>query len=125
MVPLSVLGQLRREMVEQLESSLPQPVRTILPTSGLQLLRSKIAPPEPPSVTSFRILCRTPEQVRSLVDQIDASRSSQRTLNWELIADFQDLREYREAISHARSKSVVLWTATPRIQKAGEMDCFG
>ena len=41
-----------------------------------------------------------------------------------LIADFADLREYREAVQRARTAQVPLLLAPPRIQKPGEMGLF-
>jgi putative protease len=41
-----------------------------------------------------------------------------------LVADFQDLREYREAVGIARAAGIPLDLATPRIQKPGETGIF-
>jgi len=60
------------------------------------------------------VLCRTLEQVKACVElKVD-----------RLIADFQDIREYGEAVRIARESDHTLLVATPRIQKPGEMGLF-
>jgi putative protease len=41
-----------------------------------------------------------------------------------LIVDFQDIREYRQAVEIARASGHTLLLATPRIQKPDEMGLF-
>lgn len=134
MVPLSVLGKLRKQMLEQLDRSLPMPevvlcrddalerLRNQLPKSEVEATRSGIRENSDSSHTTstadavplLTILCRTLDQVRACVDlKVD-----------RLIADFQDIREYREAVQIARSSDSTLLLATPRIQKPGEMGLF-
>jgi putative protease len=134
MVPLSVLGKLRKQMIEQLDKSLPMPdvllsrdnalerLRNELPRNDVDTARSEIRENSNRSLTTpatnvapqLTILCRTLDQVRACID-----------LNVErLIADFQDIREYREAVRIARTSGNTLLLATPRIQKPGEMGLF-
>jgi U32 family peptidase len=152
MVPLSVLGKLRKQMIEQLDNSLPMPEVVLCRDNALERLRNELPAREfltavasddqqktidkgkvagtlrvsqqiadgtlsvPATLT---VLCRTLDQVRACVD-LNVDR-----LNVDrLIADFQDIREYREAVQIARSSDNTLLLATPRIQKPDEMGLF-
>lgn len=162
MVPLSVLGKLRRDLVDLLTEFVHRPLeRTIAaepqlpklradlvtllapssapsgatgsasagaevnPTIGIRAFESDsskgtLAEPVPPggagheAKPALRILARTLKQVDILLEQGER----------DLYADFQDIREYREAISRAKSAGASLFPATPRIQKPGEMGLF-
>ena len=115
MVPLSVLGKLRKQMIEQLENSLPMPEVVLCRDNALERLRKQLPGIESQTATPIlTVLCRTLDQVRACVDlKVD-----------RLIADFQDIREYREAVQIARSSNHTLLLATPRIQKPDEMGLF-
>ncbi|HEV7280437.1 MAG TPA: DUF3656 domain-containing protein [Pirellulaceae bacterium] len=157
MVPLSVLGKLRRDLVDLLTEFVHRPLqRTVasepqLPRlrvelatllapsggtgsasasagenssiadelSGSDLNSGTLAEPVPPEGSgngqaSLRILARTLKQVDVLLEQGER----------DLYADFQDIREYREAIDRAKAAGASLFPATPRIQKPGEMGLF-
>jgi U32 family peptidase len=113
MAPLSVLGKLRHQMIEQLAiSSESRSNRRILPS-----LPTRSAEPGADAVMrppTLRVLCRTLEQLE------DAVRSGSSSL----IADFQDIREYRAAVETAAQHGATIYLATPRIQKPGEMGIF-
>ena len=115
MVPLSVLGKLRKQMIEQLDRSLPMPKVVLSRDNSLERLRHNLPGRESQTVEPIlTVLCRTLDQVRACVDlKVD-----------RLIADFQDIREYREAVQIARSSENTLLIATPRIQKPDEMGLF-
>ncbi len=116
MVPLSILGKLRRELLEQLQSSLPRRQRPLSPSDCLSHLRSSLPPVIPTAGVSPRLmlLCRNLEQLTAaLTAGVDG-----------LIADFADLREYRQAVQLARAAQIPLLLAPPRIQKPGEMGLF-
>lgn len=115
MVPLSVLGKLRKQMIEQLDRSLPMPEVVLSRDNSLERLRHNLPARESQTVAALlTVLCRTLDQVRACVDlKVD-----------RLIADFQDIREYREAVQIARSSENTLLIATPRIQKPDEMGLF-
>ena len=115
MVPLSVLGKLRKQMIEQLDRSLPMPEVVLSRDNSLERLRHNLPGRESQTVAPLlTVLCRTLDQVRACVDlKVD-----------RLIADFQDIREYREAVQIARSSENMLLIATPRIQKPDEMGLF-
>lgn len=115
MVPLSVLGKLRKQMIEQLEESLPMPEVVLCRDNALDRLRHELPGRDvQTSLPLLTVLCRTLDQVRACVElKID-----------RLIADFQDIREYREAVQIARGSDRILLLATPRIQKPDEMGLF-
>ena len=115
MVPLSVLGAIRKQMIGQLDASLPMPEIRLCRDSALDRLRQQLPERLPRLQTpTLAVMCRTMEQLRCCLElKIDS-----------LIADFQDIREYREAVDIARASSRSLLLATPRIQKPEEMGLF-
>lgn len=156
MVPLSVLGSLRRQIVGRLQEARETAARTprcisetpVLSQLGRESFNNASALPKrpplrsggrgdlletsdvEPSVSLFNtdttsgaddsthpqllVLCRTLHQLRSLLEHGIHT----------IYADFQDIREYREAVAAARSHDARIVLATPRIQKPGEMGIF-
>lgn len=123
MIPLSVLGSLRREMVQQLEnSSAVLPTRRIADESALVALRGTLpartveASHEDTNERSpaLRVLCRSLTQLHNV---LEAGVTS-------VMVDFQDIREYRQAVEIAHAASAEIFIATPRIQKPGETGIF-
>jgi U32 family peptidase len=109
MVPLSVLGKVRRLMIEQLQASLPSKSVRLANDSGLQRLRSQLPAREVTAAASMiTILCRSLDQLK-VCTTLAVDR---------LIADFADIREYREAVAMCRESGHALLLAPPRIQKA-------
>ena len=115
MVPLSVLGSIRKQMIGQLDTSLPMPEIRLCRDSALDRLRQQLPERLPRLQTpTLAVMCRTMEQLRCCIElKIDS-----------LIADFQDIREYRQAVDIARSAGRSILLATPRIQKPEEMGLF-
>ncbi|MFN9718282.1 MAG: DUF3656 domain-containing protein [Planctomycetota bacterium] len=115
MVPLSVLGRLRREIIDQLTNSLPIRAVRLSEASAVDQLRADMSRgSETHGTTSVAVMCRNLEQVR-ICCSLEVDR---------LIADFADLREYRDAVELCRTHGKPLLLATPRIQKPGEMGLF-
>lgn len=123
MIPLSVLGSLRREMVQQLEdSSAVLPTRRIADESALAVLRGTLPTRTAEAshegtderTSELRVLCRSLTQLRNV---LEAGVTS-------VMVDFQDIREYRQAVESAHAASAEVLIATPRIQKPGEMGIF-
>ena len=133
MIPLSVLGGLRRQMIAQLEeSSVALPVRHVAESSALKALRStiplaratsllssggekeQITDPLPEKSPVLRVLCRSLSQLNSVLDSEVES----------VMVDFQDIREYGQAVEIAHAANAEIFIATPRIQKPGEMGIF-
>ncbi|HEX3600207.1 MAG TPA: DUF3656 domain-containing protein [Lacipirellulaceae bacterium] len=115
MAPLSVLGQLRHQMIEQLTaSSVARPARRIVAT-GNSKLSECVQDPLPAAPTpKLRVLCRTLGQLEGAI----------RSGCNELFADFQDIREYRRAVETTNEHHASIYLATPRIQKPGEAGVF-
>ncbi len=115
MIPLSVMGKLRRQLVDALNQSATElAAPRIANRSGLQTLRSTLPVRDirraGEGVPRLRVLCRSLEQIRT-VCELGVSG---------LYAELQDLREYREAVAIAAAAGVELYVATIRIQKPGE-----
>ena len=119
MVPLSVFGQLRRQLVQNLDDQSsrlrPRSLSTTDPVLPNLRASRALAPHSATDVSPrLRVLCRSWNQLQAMpVGQVASA-----------YADFQDIRQYRNAVSWAREKSLELYLATPRIQKPGEMGIF-
>ncbi|MCR9296085.1 MAG: U32 family peptidase [bacterium] len=139
MVPLSVLGQLRRAVIEALDAAR---VTRPLPCSAEDVTRSMLErvakqalpmrasalgnfldeSPGNPSGKSesesepwtLRVLCRSLSQV----EQVLSSGVK------HVIAELHDLREYRQAVEKAHQHAASLEIATLRIHKPGEDGLF-
>jgi len=112
MVPLSVLGQLRRQLIADLDASLDGTVyavaaQPVLPQLCRGLDDTAPAAPTPPTL---HVLCRELEQLRRVLD-LGVQ---------DVYADFQDIRQYRPAVQAARAAGARIFLATPRIEKPGE-----
>ncbi len=126
MIPLSVLSELRHKMIRQLEGSAARvPMRRIASESALAALRESekhdsLTPPRSPvsslahDVCRLRLLCRTLDQLRVVLAHGER----------QVAVDFQDIREYREAVAIAHESAAQIWLATPRIQKPEETGLF-
>jgi len=117
MVPFSVLGKLRRELVTKLDdacASVPQ--RTIYASSALDHLRSSLphASQTRPNKPILSVLCRSLAQLEFVLHSGEK----------QVIVDFADIREYREAAQRAHDSGATILLATPRIQKPDEMGIF-
>lgn len=119
MVPFSVLGKLRHQMVEKLDEALATPAaRQIAAESVLPRMRAagveNSTATNASSTPQVHVLCRSLPQLKEVLDL--GIRS--------LYADFQDIREYRPAAALAKEHGASLFLATPRIQKPDEVGIF-
>lgn len=139
MAPLSVLGKLRHAMTDrlrELERTHPKTRRPApLDPAHLEQSRKQLAElrqgvssqqpkrlgepagesdSRPTTVRQLHVLCRTLGQLESLGD-----RGVKR-----VYVDFQDIRQYGEAVATAHGQGQEIYLATPRIQKPGEMGLF-
>ncbi len=118
MVPLSVMGQLRRAMVSRLQEATPTSDSDrphIAASPVLPQLRGAIAPPPAqPASPRLSVLCRSLHQLRVLLEHGVS----------DMYVDFADIRQYREAVTLARTDGATLALATPRILKPGETGIF-
>lgn len=113
MVPLSILGKLRKQLVTELDKSMVErPARRSIHHDYLDQGPSQ----SPKDVTDAKLsfLARDKDQL-SCLTALDVAT---------VYCDFQDIREYREAVAIGRDADFELYLATPRIQKPGEMGIF-
>ena len=123
MAPFSVLGILRKQLIAELEElvlSRPIRQRTSNVNSAVQKIvstcRSKNTSEQPCGIEpTLHVM------VRTLIQLKVALRLGERNL----LADFSDIRQYREAVKLAKQESARLFIATPRIQKPSELGIFG
>jgi len=125
MVPMSLLNQLRRELVDRLESMasavparvlaaepvLPGLCKSIRSERERQLRTSAIDP----VAVELAVLCRRTDQIEAAV-RIGIST---------IYADYQDIKQYAIAVAAAHRGSAAIYLATPRIEKPGEANLFG
>ncbi len=125
MVPLSVLGQLRREMIARLNAPTPRPERTVAAAPVLPRLQAAIRDGQStvtePATPSLSVLCRTLQQLRTIAADLQNSDHADSAV---VYADFADIREYRDAVAIGRDAKIRVFPATPRIQKPGEIGLF-
>jgi U32 family peptidase len=118
MAPLSVLGSLRHELVRRLDAiAASAPVRMIAEPGVVDRMRaaaSRSQTPAPQVPPVLHVLCRSLEQLQGVLSQGAAS----------VMTDFQDIREYAEAVERAHAAGATIAIATPRIQKPDEIGIF-
>jgi putative protease len=116
MIPLSVLGKLRHEMIVSLDASARTP--SPRPTRSFQTKKLRWPSRNPLQANAqrpeLRVLCRSLDQLTAALDLHVRS----------VMADFQDIREYRQAAAMAAEGGAELLLATPRIQKPDEFGIF-
>ena len=119
MIPFSVLGQVRRDLLNGLESMQTQypsmPCATEQVTSRmLSSAQSQGTLPAKNEQPTLHVLCRSLAQLEIVLDHGVK----------HVYADFQDIRQYREAVEKAHRASASIFLATLRIQKPGELGLF-
>ena len=119
MIPLSVLSGLRHELIRQLDAAAETvPLRRIAPDAALPVLRKNIVRGDVPALLPgqphLHVLCRSVAQLNSVLECGIGS----------IYADFQDIRDYGEAVDRAHAAGATILLATPRIQKPDEMGIF-
>ena len=92
MAPLSVLGELRHRMIDALAKSLETPSRRRIVRHDNTEHLAKVGDNVPTQSTTLSVLCRT-------LEQLEAAAEVEAQL---LFADFQDIRQYRNAVEIAK-----------------------
>ncbi|MEQ8788569.1 MAG: DUF3656 domain-containing protein [Pirellulaceae bacterium] len=125
MVPLSVLGKLRHELIEQLDrlGDAP-PKRRIADGSPLAELRAQIPrdDAQPAARPALRVLCRSLEQLQAVLACNDDAGGAAPVTG--VLVDFMDIRQYRRAVEMCGAAGMEIHLATPRIQKPDEAGIF-
>lgn len=126
-IPLSILGELRKEMVLQLDlARTGPPTRTVAPHGTSTRMLESIQSQEPSEDLGAKRLVEaaiSPELtvlVRSLQQLEQVLQLGQKSV----YADFHDIREYRQAVQMSHAVGAVVFLATLRIQKPGELGLF-
>jgi putative protease len=120
MAPFSVLGVFRHDLVRRLEqlatAPLPRPIAAepVLPKFRATRTRSASEGTSQNLSAQLTVLSRSLPQLREVL----AAGVT------DVYVDFQDIREYREAVAVAREHSTTIFLGTPRIQKPDEMGIF-
>ena len=124
MVPLSVLGEIRKSLVDTVDRERITPLPRVVSADGAagRMLAKVVATPsvkradseEKQSEKRLRVLCRTMSQLEHVLA----------TGHRHVYVEFHDIREYRNAVAAAREASAEIYIATLRIQKAGEAGLF-
>ena len=122
MAPFSVLGSLRKKLIAALEDVVifrPSRQRTRDVTSVVQEIVSTVSSKNTPEQSSsidptLHVMVRTLQQLEAVL----------RLGEKNLVADFSDIRQYRESVEMAKQEDARLFIATPRIQKPSEMGIF-
>jgi putative protease len=123
MARLSLLGQLRHEMIRLLDAA------AMGPAVGQAICLAKLPAQVPgvgpvanvpqvanvgPDAIVWHVLCREPAQIESVLNSGVLS----------VMADFTDIDRYADAVRLARQHHAQILLATPRIQKPGEAEVF-
>ncbi|MDR3635607.1 MAG: DUF3656 domain-containing protein [Isosphaeraceae bacterium] len=119
LVPKSVLNGLRRDLIARLDEASARPApRRVAAEPVLPVLRAPIAAArgqEPESgVPQLAVLCRNTGQIKAALDEGITT----------LYADYQDIKQYAEAVAAVEGTAAALYLATPRIEKPGEGNLY-
>jgi U32 family peptidase len=124
MVPLSVLGDLRKRLVTALDEARTAPPSRPLtaPRAAVRMLaaareegaREVDHVGKRPAAPELHVLCRS-------LDQLDAALGAGVR---RLYAEFHDLRDYRAGVAAAREMGATIYLASLRIHKPGEDGLF-
>ena len=122
MVPFSVLGSLRRELVAALERAVATTARPAQergpPRGDDPAPRDPCGPddaaPPPSRITVLHVLVRSLAQLGRVLEL------GERRIH----AEFADIRQYRDAVASCRAVGATILLATPRIQKPDEMGVY-
>jgi putative protease len=121
MVPFSILGKLRHDMVAALEAAAVAPVARQIrvatdgtPHRGRDGVTRADAPPVARGLPELHVLVRSLDQLRSVLDLGERN----------VYADFADIRRYGEAVTMCRDSRATIHLATPRIQKPDEIGIY-
>ncbi len=126
MIPLSILGTMRREMVRQLDAAATQPAeRDVVPRSVVARLLAPTAPrAEAGAPASRHAPARGDCRLHVLCRSLDALKAVLAAGADHVIADFADLGQSSKAVEAARAAGATIFLATPRMHKPGETGWF-
>ncbi len=116
MVPVSLLNQIRRTLVADLQQQAAAPPPRVVREGVLAEMRAAAEPVEPAvnaaeQPPQLAVMCRNLEQLAAVAEAGIET----------LYVDFHDVRQYGEAVSIAHANNARLAIGSVRIQKPGEM----
>jgi putative protease len=118
MLPLSILGTVRKELIVALENAAAGPRARARGWVGEERSQEAAGAALPcsmePGVPTLHICARSLPQLQSVLDLGEC----------HVYADFADIRQYREAVAMSRGAGATIHLATPRIQKPDEIGIF-
>jgi putative protease len=115
MVPLSVLGELRKIMLDQLDKARVAVANRQIDESGVsERMLPNLEPVSDGASVCLSVLVRTMDQLRQVLSLGQKA----------VYVDFHDIREYRQAVQESREAEATIHIATLRIQKPGELGLF-
>jgi putative protease len=118
MVPHSVLGKLRHELVARLEEAVvalpPRRINRGVLAKAESGQRRADSGEGKTEMVALHVLVRSLSQLRDVLELGERS----------FYADFADIRQYREAVELAHAHAATIHLATPRIQKPDELGIF-
>ncbi len=118
MLPFSILGRLRHQLVERLEQlSIAPPPRQVASDLKLPTLRDTLTRSVSEGLSANPKLTILARSLSQLGELLAAGIRN-------LYADFADIREYRDAVILAHEHNAQIHLATPRIQKPDELGIF-
>jgi putative protease len=120
MVPKSVLNDLRRQAVAQLQKrSVMSAAHAITEPDALERMRAEARPKAvtPAESSHLYVLVRTVEQLEAVLAWQPDTPLRRPALVW---CEFEDVRRYREAVAAARAAGMPIGLAGVRIAKPGE-----
>jgi putative protease len=111
-VPTSLLNQMRRDAVEQLQAvqTASRKITIHEPSAALAALLPPAPPPTPPNNAKLHLLVRTPEQLEAAIDLKPAS----------ITLDYLDLYGLKPSVERVRKTGITVRVASPRVLKPGE-----
>jgi U32 family peptidase len=124
MVPLSVLGEIRKELIAKLDERRTRiQDRTVSSFGSSHRMLQSIARVEQNQESNVSSV-DSPPQLQVLVRSMQQLGQVLSLGQKSIYADFHDIRQYREAVQSAHEVGAKIYLATLRIQKPGEMGLF-
>jgi putative protease len=118
MLPFSLLGAVRHDLVAALEQAVLRPSASRISERERGVVgtdaRGADGPPPASPVPTLHILVRSLDQLRRVLEMGER----------RIQVEFADIRQYRDAVDRCRAAGATLLLATPRIQKPDELGIF-
>jgi putative protease len=118
MLPFSLLGVVRHDLVAALERAVLRPSASRSSERERGVVGTDAGgadgPPSASPVPTLHILVRSLDQLRRVLEMGER----------RIQVEFADIRQYRDAVDRCRAAGATLLLATPRIQKPDELGIF-